>query len=456
MKKSSLVLLLWLCTCCLVFGQVSSAKRALFNEALNTIGKRVPSGWKENDGLFWKSLDIAVGKDYTALQVNGNIVELAIVGCSFANISAQIRWLSESYDTLVADRWELLSDDDEAMVLTKGDRAVSIFPDTDNGTISAAAVFMSLSTASSGNTGGKTWTAVDTYSIFGSVDIFAIAYGNGRFVAGGTGGKMATSTDGIRWTTVSDNKLGDYPIYVIAYGNGRFVVSSAFSKMAISTNGTTWTAASNDIFVNQIIITAIAYGNNKFVAVGSRGRMATSTDGATWTAVSNNVFSTAFDTSIYTIAYGNNRFVAGGTGGKMATSTNGTSWTAVDVGRIFGTSTIVEIAYGNGKFVASASDGKLATSTDGTTWTAVDVSRIFGTSGIYSIAYGNGKFVAACGEGRMATSTNGTTWTTETTSAFNYVENGKTYTTGVQGIAYGNNKFVAVGRHYGRMAYLPD
>ena len=42
MKKLSLVFLLWVFACCLVFGQVSSAKRRLFDEAL---GKRVPSGW---------------------------------------------------------------------------------------------------------------------------------------------------------------------------------------------------------------------------------------------------------------------------------------------------------------------------------------------------------------------------------------------------------------------------
>jgi len=71
MKKLGLVLLLWLSACCLIFEQVSSSKRTLFNEALNTLGKSVPSNWKENDGLYWKSLDIAMGRDYSALQVKG-------------------------------------------------------------------------------------------------------------------------------------------------------------------------------------------------------------------------------------------------------------------------------------------------------------------------------------------------------------------------------------------------
>jgi len=33
----------------------------------------------------------------------------------------------------------------------------------------------------------------------------AIVYVNGKFVAGGYGGKMATSTDGVKWTAVADS-----------------------------------------------------------------------------------------------------------------------------------------------------------------------------------------------------------------------------------------------------------
>jgi len=48
---------------------------------------------------------------------------------------------------------------------------------------------------SGGNSGGiMTWTAVAN-STFGTSYIYAIAYGNGTFVAGGSSGKMATSTD---------------------------------------------------------------------------------------------------------------------------------------------------------------------------------------------------------------------------------------------------------------------
>jgi len=115
--------------------------RSLLTEANNTLGNRVPSGWVAHDGLFWKSLDIAVGKEWTASQVNG-IVEQAIVGCLFADYNAQTRWLKESYDALIADKWELVTNNSEVWVLVKSDRMVTGIPSVNNGIISASVVFM--------------------------------------------------------------------------------------------------------------------------------------------------------------------------------------------------------------------------------------------------------------------------------------------------------------------------
>jgi len=143
MKKLSLVLLLWLCACCLVFGQVSSTKRKLFTEALGTVGKRPPSGWVKYNGSYWKSRDISYGKEYMLVNVNGrNVVEQAHVGCFFANTRAQTRWLKESYDTLVADRWELILDDDDGTwVFMKGNILATGVAEETDGTPVAAVVF---------------------------------------------------------------------------------------------------------------------------------------------------------------------------------------------------------------------------------------------------------------------------------------------------------------------------
>jgi len=168
MKKLSLVLLLWLSAFCLIFGQVNSARKTLFNEAYNTIGKRVPSSWKENEGIYWKSLDIAVGKDYSAAQLKGNLVEMAIVGCIVTNKSAQTKWLKESYDTLIADKWVLFSGNADDFILSKSDRFATSSANNDGGTISVSVVFMTKSTAESVASGSSTGGATASASLDGN------------------------------------------------------------------------------------------------------------------------------------------------------------------------------------------------------------------------------------------------------------------------------------------------
>jgi hypothetical protein len=466
LKKLSLVLLLWLSAFCLIFGQVSSAKKSLFNEANNTIGKRVPSKWKENDGLFWKSLDIAVGKEYSAVQVKGNLVEMAIVGCVVANKSAQTKWLKESYDTLIADKWALVSGNADDFVLTKSDRYVTSSINNDGGAINVSVVFMTKSTAESaasgGNTGGKTWTTVDVRSIFynknntGDDYIYAIAYGNNRYVAFGDIDKMGTSTDGVKWTALDANKIFGKSIPIaMTFGGGKFVAGSSDGRIATSTDGLTWTI----VDVSKIFgtggygVSAIAYGNNKFVAGGTNGKIATSTDGTKWTAVDASKIFGDTGQCIRSIAYGNGRFVAVDYIFRMGTSTNGTTWTATDISKIssvYGSGGKYglggNIVYGNGKFVVAGIG--ISTSTNGTNWTAaVDISKIAGSdSHISGIAYGNNKFVAICANGKALTSTDGITWTVVDSS-----DKFDSY----GAITYGGGKFVASGSDF-KMLYLPD
>jgi hypothetical protein len=48
-----------------------------------------------------------------------------------------------------------------------------------------------------------------------------VAFGGGKFVAVGSGGKTATSTDGIAWTLETNSSTAD--IYKVVYGGGKFV-----------------------------------------------------------------------------------------------------------------------------------------------------------------------------------------------------------------------------------------
>jgi hypothetical protein len=302
-----------------------------------------------------------------------------------------------------------------------------------------------------GTGGGDGWTTVakSTFGEDGENEIHAIAYGNGKFVAGGWNGKMAYSSDnGVTWTAVANSTFGDTYIYTIAYGNDKFVAGGNYGKMAYSSDGVTWTAVANSTFGNSGI-EAIAYGNGKFVAGGSNGKMAWSTDGTTWTAVSNSTFGSNYSDRIYAIAYGDGKFVAGGSGGKMATSTDGTTWTAV-ADSTFGGNSIYAIAYGNGKFVA-VGDKRAYSSDNGVTWTASKSS----SDRFYSIAYGNNKFITVGSGSIIESSPDGINWTSITTTAFNILYDlGGTYYpigTTINAIAYGNGKFVAGGDY--KLAY---
>jgi len=137
---------------------------------------------------------------------------------------------------------------------------------------------------------GINWTAVD--SPFGKKNIIVnITSRNGKFVAVGYG-KIAYSSDGINWTVVAGsiyvpifpeivkNDNGTYAsfssnIYIsngITYGNGKFVAVGGGGKMAFSSDGITWITISDSTF-NLSNINDIVYENGKFIAVGNDGKM---------------------------------------------------------------------------------------------------------------------------------------------------------------------------------------
>ncbi|MCL2094110.1 MAG: hypothetical protein FWH12_07945 [Treponema sp.] len=136
-------------------------------------------------------------------------------------------------------------------------------------------------------------------SQFGTNQINGIAYGNGRFVAVGASGRMAYSSDGINWTGIAGGTgtgasptvpgasgFGENSIYGVAYGGGRFVAGGQNGRMAYSTDGINWTgiAGGEGTGASPTVpgasgfgengIYGIAYGGTRFVAVGNNGRMA--------------------------------------------------------------------------------------------------------------------------------------------------------------------------------------
>jgi hypothetical protein len=135
---------------------------------------------------------------------------------------------------------------------------------------------------------GQSWTSMSAQATFGASIIYALAFADGKFVAGGGEGKMAWSEDGENWTAIPPG--------------GEDNTTATFGSSAI-----------NDI----------AVGAGKWIAVGEGGKMARSEDGTRWEAVppGTGPYTAAFGTSaIRGVAFCNGRFYAAGAGGKMAYS----------------------------------------------------------------------------------------------------------------------------------------
>jgi hypothetical protein len=133
----------------------------------------------------------------------------------------------------------------------------------------------------------------------------------------GSSGKAAYSTDGgVTWTPVGDTKFGTDSIFALAYGDGVFVAVGANGKGAYSTDGgVTWTKITHSYFTGDPIRT-ITYGEGRFVV--SVHRYAYSTDCIDW-----DIVGSGSDFLKYALAYGGRRFVAGGETGKAAYSNEG-------------------------------------------------------------------------------------------------------------------------------------
>jgi hypothetical protein len=274
------------------------------------------------------------------------------------------------------------------------------------------------------STNGITWTAITFPADLGN----AVAYGNGKWVAGFTNNfnRLAYSTDGISWTTsASGNSVFTTYCSSVAYANGLWLAGGVGSnQMAYSTDGITWTGSTSGNSVFTGACGAIAYANGLWVAGGiGTNQMAYSTDGITWTASTSG--NSVITTACIAVAYGN-RWVAGGSGtNQLAYSTDGITWTASANGNSVFTTYCSSVAYANGLWLAGGTGtNQMAYSTDGITWTASTSGNSVFADVCRAFTYANGRWVAGgSGTNQLAYSSDGINWT-ESTSGNSVITGG--------------------------------
>ncbi len=258
---------------------------------------------------------------------------------------------------------------------------------------------------------------------FGTSRIFAVAYGDGVYLASSENGVLRTSTDAITWTSRSVG-LGTIDIFDVAYGDGVYLAVGQSGNMATSTDAITWTTRTSGFGSDWIY--AVTYGDGVYVAVGAGTKITTSTDAITWTSRTSNFASS----EIYAVTYGDGVYIAAGRDGDLVTSTDATTWTSRTSGT---TDRIRTVAYGNSLYLLAGDSGVMRSSTDGTTWTSQTSG--FGTSSIQGINYADGLFVAVAGGGQIRTSPDGITWTNRDSGT----------TQQLYGVTFGNGVHVAAG-----------
>jgi len=251
-----------------------------------------------------------------------------------------------------------------------------------------------------------------------------LTFGDGTFVAVSGDGLIRSTGDGTGWKQSFIKDGGNArQIYAVAYGAGRFVALQKGPTYLQSENGTSWSINSIDNMLWRYVVFGETDGGWTFVAVDDEG-MVGIYDGTAWDVDDGGV------NSLSHAAFGGGRFVIVGDGIKSSGSSE-IIWKSTNISS---STKVSVVAFGDNKFVALSKDGANAyTSTDGLSWTTVSANAV--PAGMTDMVFGSGKFVAVGASGKGCWSSDGSSWTGFT---LDEADNFKA-------VKYGNNTFLALG-----------
>jgi hypothetical protein len=263
-----------------------------------------------------------------------------------------------------------------------------------------------------------------SFSLLPSItsDITSLTYGNGKYVATGTGGEIWLSTDSVdttNWVLAVSGFRNSF--YQITYGPNGYVALADSQPVLRSADGINFAPVPS----SPVGMTGIAFDGTNYVGLAGT-QIFTSSNSVDWAARNSNV---APPKSLFEVCRGANGWVAVGSSGTIISSGNALAWTL----RTSGTANhLFGVAYGNGTYVAVGNSGTVMTSPDGTTWTAQFADTL---AGLTRVRFLNGLFVATGGNGVLLSSPDGVNW---------LVVNSGTTTT-FSDVAYGAGMYLAGG-----------
>jgi hypothetical protein len=234
-----------------------------------------------------------------------------------------------------------------------------------------------------------------------------VAYGNGVFVAAGSiygdGGVILSSTDGQSWQLrayAGPNGSNPDAVWALTFGNGRFVGVGHFGGTVTSTNGTNWTFGR----AGDMDVTGVAYYSGTFYAVGHPflgSGIAFSTDGVNWTTATNVAAGSSYFTDVASLSASQGPLYALGQGGRVYRRFSNHQWvplTGTPSGLYGGT-----ISFANGISVVPSS----YPGTNYLDWVNLVPTGL--TNSLGKISTVNGYYLAPCGNS-VAVSQDLTNW----------------------------------------------
>ena len=249
-----------------------------------------------------------------------------------------------------------------------------------------------------------------------------VAFGAGRWVAVGSGGKVLYSDDGRSWT------LGSAPTTVdlrgAAWAGSRFVAVGDQSTVISSKDGRSWR---EEVTAMPCALLGVAHGDGRYVAVGGAGKGVVSVDGRRWESLGR-----ITDADLYGIEHGPGRFVAVGSGGEILTSDDrGETWTHR---RAHTPLNLHTVFWTGDEYLAGGDLGRIFSSPRGREWKQVP------TPAFHSIRHfaTDGATVIAAGAGTIAVRAPGSK---------EWVLNQTGFARFQTGIAYGDGTWVIVGHN---------
>lgn len=261
--------------------------------------------------------------------------------------------------------------------------------------------------------------------------LYAVAYGNGNFIAVGTSGIKMASTNGSNWVTGSFGNSAEKNC--IGFGNGYFFTASKApgsdtNNTVISTNSSNWMGLFASNYINSARGAASAGGT--YFLVGSQSTIVTATNfnlscvgsrtnNCNWVRRNS-----GGNKNLEGIAYGNGVYVVVGDDVAL-TSTNSVTWST----NIVFTPGAFKVAFGNGVFVAVGWSGSIYLSSNGVSWS----KQVFGADNLQAVTFANGTFVVVGNSGKILSSLDGVVWQQRTNSISD----------ALTGITFGNGTFVA-------------